>query len=122
MDSRFTTQDQGTMTFGVDSNDVTDGYQVGDVVDVTYADNGDGTYTADDVEWVEQDSTGTVTDVSDGSMTITDDQTGQPVTFVADPSESVFDGVTVGDQVDVTYHQSGGQQVAESVDDSGGGD
>ena len=116
------TQDQGTMTFGVDSNDVTDGYQVGDVVDVTYADNGDGTYTADDVEWVEQDSTGTVTDVSDGSMTITDDQTGQPVTFVADPSEGVFDGVAVGDQVDVTYHQSGGQQVAESVDDSGGGD
>ena len=75
------------MTFGVDSNDVTDGYQVGDVVDVTYADNGDGTYTADDVEWVEQDSTGTVTDVSDGSMTITDDQTGQPVTFVADPGD-----------------------------------
>ena len=35
---------------------------------------------------------------------------------------SVFDGVTVGDQVDVTYHQSGDQQVAESVDDSGGGD
>ena len=116
------TQDQGTMTFGVDSNDVTDGYQVGDVVDVTYADNGDGTYTADDVEWVEQDSTGTVTDVSDGSMTITDDQSGQSVTFVADPGDSVFDGVAVGDQVDVTYHQSGDQQVAESVDDSGGGD
>jgi hypothetical protein len=57
------------MTFGVDSNDVTDGYQVGDVVDVTYVDNGDGTYTADDLEWVEQDSTGTVTDVSEGSVT-----------------------------------------------------
>ena len=116
------TEDQGTMTFAVDSSDVTDGYQVGDVVDVTYADNGDGAYTADDVEWVEQDFTGTVTDVSAGSMTATDDQTGQPVTFVTDPGDSVFDGVAVGDQVDVTYHQSGDQQVAESVDDSGGGD
>ncbi len=116
------TADQGTMTFGVDSSDITDGYQVGDVVDVTYYDNGDGTYSADDVEWVEQDSTGTVTEVSGRSMTITDDQTGDAVTFVADPSDAVFDGVAVGDQVDVTYHQSGDQQVAESVDDSGGGD
>jgi hypothetical protein len=116
------TEDQGTMTFSVDSSDTTDGYQAGDVVDVTYYDNGDGTYSADDVEWVEQDSTGTVTDVSDGSMTITDDQTGHAVTFVADPSDAVFDGVAVGDQVDVTHHQSGDQQVADSVDDSGGGD
>jgi hypothetical protein len=68
-------RDQGAMTFSVDSSDVTDGYQVGDIVDVTYAENGDGTYTADDVEWVEQDVPGTVTDVSGGSMTITDDQT-----------------------------------------------
>jgi hypothetical protein len=117
-----TTQDQGTMTFTVDSSDITDGYQVGDVVDVTYVDNGGGQYDASDVEWVEQDSTGTVTDVSGGSMTITDDATAQPVTFVADPSDGVFDGVAVGDQVDVTYHQSGSQFVAESVDDSGGGD
>lgn len=114
------TPDQGTMTFSVGSSDVTDGYQVGDVVDVTYTDNGDGTYSASDVEWVEQDATGTVTDVSGGSMTITSDETGQPVTFVADPSEAVFDGVSVGDQVDVTYHQSGSQNVAESVDNSGG--
>jgi hypothetical protein len=65
---------------------------------------------------------GTVTDVSGGSMTITDDQTGQPVTFVGDPSDGVFDGVAVGDQVDVTYHQAGSQNVAESVGDSRGGD
>jgi hypothetical protein len=31
----------------------------------------------------------------------------------------MFGGVAVGDQVDVTYHQSGSQLVADQVDDSG---
>jgi hypothetical protein len=109
--------DQGSMSFLVDDSSITDGFVVGDVVDVTYYDNGDGTYSADDVEYVEQDATGTVTDVSDASVTITDDSTGSSETFNADPSFGMFDGVSVGDQVDVTYHQSGDQLVADSVDD-----
>ena len=110
------TQDNGSMTFAVDSSDITDGFQVGDLVDVTYADNGDGTYGASDVEYVEQDATGAVTAVSDGSMTFTDSDSGQSVTVTADPAAGVFDGVAVGDEVDVHYHQSGNQLVADEVD------
>jgi hypothetical protein len=113
----ISTQDQGAMSFAVDSADVTDGFQVGDMVDVSYTDTGNG-LDASDVEYVEQDSSGTVTAASDGSLTVTDDSTGQPVTFIADPSEGIFDGVAVGDQVDVNYHQSGTAQVADSVDDT----
>jgi hypothetical protein len=111
------TQDQGAISFTVDSADVTDGFQVGDMVDVTYTDTGSGP-DASDVEYVEQDSSGTVTAVSDGSLTITDNTTGQPVTFTADPADGIFDGVAVGDRVDINYHQSGTAQVADSVDDS----
>jgi hypothetical protein len=114
------TEDQGSITFAVDDADITDGFQVGDVVDVSYTDNGDGTYDASDVEYVEQDVTGTVTAVSDGSMTIADQDTGQPETFTADPGDGTFDGVAVGDQVDVNYHQSGGQKVVDGIDDQSG--
>jgi hypothetical protein len=41
------------MSFGVDSADLTDGFQVGDVVDVTYTDTGKGP-DASDVEYVDQ--------------------------------------------------------------------
>jgi len=113
----ISTQDQGSMTFVVDSPDITDGFQVGDVVDVTYLDNGDGTLDAGDVEYVEQDATGIVTAVSDGGVTVMSDDSGAPLTFTADPSQGLFDGVAVGDQVDVNYHQSGSQFVVDSVDD-----
>ncbi len=109
-------QDQGSMAFAVSSPDVTDGFQVGDVVDVTYTDNGDGTLQADDVEYDEHDATGTVTAVSDGSLTFTDGDSGQPVTVTADPAAGLFDGISVGDQVEVNYHQSAGGLVADGVD------
>lgn len=109
---------QGSMTVGVDpTSGLTDGFVVGDVVDVTYEDNGDGTYSADDVEYVENDTTGTVSAVSDGSITLIDDNTGKPVTFTADPAEQMFDGVAVGDQVDVTFHVNNGTAVVDQVDD-----
>jgi hypothetical protein len=111
------TQDQGAMSFTVDSADVTDGFLVGDVVDVTYVDTGSG-LDASDVEYVEQDLSGTVTSVNDGSLTITDDSSGHSVTFSADPGSGTFDGVALGDPVDVNYHQSGGRLIADSVDDA----
>ena len=113
----ISTQDQGSMMFVVDSPDITDSFQVGDVVDVSYVDNGDGTLDAGDVEYVEQDASGTVTAVSDGSVTIDPDDSGQPQTFTADPTQGLFDGVAVGDQIDINYHQSGSRQVLDSVDD-----
>ncbi|HEY1593810.1 MAG TPA: DUF5666 domain-containing protein [Thermoleophilaceae bacterium] len=45
----------GPMTFEADS-DLTDGFGVGDYVDVTYAQNPDGTFTADDVEYADDGS------------------------------------------------------------------
>jgi hypothetical protein len=110
---------QGSMTFTVDSADITSGFVVGDVVDVSYTQNG-AVLDAGDVEYVEADATVTVTAAGTDRLTITDDATGQPKTFTADPSLALFDGVSVGDQVDVTYHQSSGQLVADALDDQAG--
>jgi hypothetical protein len=118
--------DQGPMSFSVNSSDMTDGFQLGDVVDVTYTQNGDGTTSATNIQYVEQDANGTVTAVSSKSVTITDSGSGQPETFTADPSQGLqlstyaFDGVHVGDQIDVTYHQTASGLVADCVDDQQG--
>jgi hypothetical protein len=110
---------QGSMTFQTDpSAGLTDGFVIGDVVDVTYEDSGAGTFIADDVQYVQNDATGTVSSVSDGSITIIDDNTGQPVTFTADPSQSMFAGFGVGDQVDVSYHVNSGNNVVDQVSDN----
>jgi hypothetical protein len=108
--------DQGPLTFSVDDPSITDGFALGDVVDVSYAQSSDGTLDAGDVEYVEQDASGTVTSVSDGSITITD-PTGQQHTFTANPASGMFDGVALGDLVDVTYLQSLAGLVADVVGD-----
>jgi hypothetical protein len=115
--------DSGALSFSVDpTTALTDGFLVGDVVDVSYAENPDGSLSADDVEYVEQDATGVVSSVSDASLTLVDDATGQPDTFSGDPDMGLFDGVVPGDEVDVTYHQSTGGLVADAVgDDAWGG-
>lgn len=118
--------DQGTVTFNVNpSSGLTDGYQTGDLVDVTYTKAADGSLNATNIQFVEEDASGQVTTVTTsangGSVTITNDHTGQAETFTADPSNGVqlishaFNGVSVGDQIDVTYHQSAGQLVADTV-------
>ncbi len=115
--------DSGPMSFVVDSSDITDGYQVGDLVDVTYTQNTDGSLDASDVEYFEGDDTGVVTAVTATSLTITDDQTGQPDRFIADPSNGVqisgdtFTGVSIGDHVDVTFYTAAAGLVADTVTD-----
>ncbi len=106
-----------TMTFSCDpEDDLTDGFAVGDLVDVTYDSSG-GSLQASDVEYVEADATGTVTAVDTSSLTLTNSDTGQSQTIVADADEDMFDGVTVGDGVVVTYHPSAAQLNADVVDD-----
>jgi hypothetical protein len=108
----------GTLRFAVDPTaGLTDGFLVGDVVDVSYYQSSDGSLNADDVEYVEQDAAGVVSVVSDSSLTLTDQGTGQPDTFIGDPDLGLFAGVNPGDQVDVTYHQSAAGDVADAVDD-----
>jgi hypothetical protein len=115
--------DSGALSFSVDSTaGLTDGFLVGDVVDVSYYAAADGSLTADDVEYVEQDATGVVSTISDASLTLVDDATGQSDTFGADPGMGLFDGVNPGDEVDVTYHQSAGGRVADAVGDDTWGD
>jgi len=109
----------GPLTFTVDDPSITEGFGIGDVVDVTYSEDTNGTLDASDVEYVEDDSTGVVIAVSAGSLTITDDLTGLPDLFAADPSDDMFDGILVGDEVDVSYHPSLGAEIVDSVADSG---
>jgi hypothetical protein len=117
--------DQGPMTFAVADPSLTDGFQSGDVVDVTYVQNSDGSLQATDVQYIEQDASGVVTAVSSTKLTITNGTTGQSETFTADPNNGLqlftyaFDGVHVGDQIDVCYHQSASGLIADSVNDQG---
>ena len=99
------------------SSALTDGFAVGDVVDVSYAQNTDGSLTADDVEYAEQDASGQVTAVSSAGITVAGQGGGAPLTIAADPAQGLFDGILAGDEVDVTYHQSANGPVADSVDD-----
>jgi hypothetical protein len=113
---------QGPLTFTVADPSITSGYSVGDVVDVTYTQLANGSLDASDVQYVENDATGVVTAVSAGSVTISDGSTGNPATFTADPTTGTFDGVHVGDVVDVTYHvAAGGGMVADNLDNGGSG-
>jgi hypothetical protein len=89
----------GSMTFIVDTPDITDGYVDGDQVDVTYDQDSNGTLDASDVEYNENDALGTVDQVSSSSLTITDSSTGGRDTFTADPSDGTFDGISQGDDV-----------------------
>lgn len=47
----------------------------------------------------------------------TDDQDAEGTIITADPAHQLFAGVTAGDEVDVTYHQSAGGDVVDGVDD-----
>jgi hypothetical protein len=112
----------GALRFAVDPTaGLTDSFLVGDVVDVSYSQSSDGSLNADDVEYVEQDALGVVSDASDASLILTDQDTGQPDTFIGDPDLGLFVGVNPGDQVDVTYHQSAVGDVADAVDDQAWG-
>jgi uncharacterized membrane protein YgcG len=116
--------DQGPMSFVVDSSDVTDGFSVGDVVDVTYSQETGGALDASDVEYVEGDDTGIVTAVTVSSLKIADSTTGEPDVFIADPAglqlnTDAFTGIAVGDSVDVCFHTTAGGLVADTITDSG---
>lgn len=118
------TDDQGPMTFPLlPAAGLINGYLLGDQVDVTYSQDPDGTLYVTDVEYIQNESTGVVEAVSRGSLTIVDDSTGQQDVFTAAPSARMFNGVGIGDQVDVTWHPAaGGASVVDSVNDLGTAD
>jgi hypothetical protein len=120
-----------SMTFQTDS-DIVDGIAVGDLVDVAYYQDTDGSLVADDVSSADDGSgdggedqlaTGTVTGVApDGSSITVAVDGGGAMTFQTDPD--LIDGIAVGDVVDVSYYQdTDGSFVADDVspvDDSSG--
>jgi hypothetical protein len=110
--------DQGSLTFTVSDPSLTAGFLVGDSVDVTYEQSADGsTLIADDVQYNDQPTSGVVTSVGSGSVTIVDDNTGATETFTADPS--LLDGVQVGDEVEVNYYPSAAGQTLDQLTDDG---
>lgn len=98
------------------TSDLTDGFIVGDQVDVTYNQPG-GMMTANDIEYYGQDAVGSVIYVDSGTIRISDPTTGQITTFTDDPANGSFDGVAQGDQVDISFHLSSGRQIVDSVSD-----
>lgn len=62
-DSVTLATDQGALTVAVDpASGLTDGFQIGDVVDVTYTQSSDGSLLASDICYVEEDTSGQVVD------------------------------------------------------------
>jgi hypothetical protein len=107
------TQDQGPLTFATPVG-LADGYKVGDQVDVTYTQNGDK-LTASEINFVQNNAEGKVVAVTDDSVTVIDSDTGNRVTYAADPDKGLFDGVALHDHIHITYHHSGGKLVADAV-------
>jgi hypothetical protein len=96
------------------SVDLTNGFLIGESVAVTY-DPSSG--VAWDVECNDIDAIGQVTFVDGGEIVIVNSTTGLPQTFTDDPANGSFDGINVGDQVDVSYYYSSGKVVVDSVRD-----
>ncbi|MGO9752597.1 MAG: hypothetical protein ACLP22_14075 [Solirubrobacteraceae bacterium] len=115
------TSEEGSMTFPlIPSAELAAGYELGDTVDVSYSQDPDGSLYVTGIEYLENDSTGVVVSVSQDAVTIIDASTSQPDVFSADPSEQLFEGVAIGDEVDVTWHEAtDGGSIADSVDDLG---
>jgi hypothetical protein len=112
---------QGSMSFVVDAPvagdpSITEGFVVGDQVDVTFSQESDGTLDASDVEYVEDDVVGTVRTVTDSNLTI-NAPTGEPNAFTDNTGDGLFGGINPGDTVDVSYHLSSGQPVVDEVVD-----
>jgi hypothetical protein len=106
----------GPMRFAA-TIDLTSDFLVGDTVDVSYVQGSHGTLIATDIEPNDYDAIGVVSAVSAGSVTITDSTTGKPRTFTDDPSNDTFEGISVGDRVDVSYYYSNGYIVVDYVTD-----
>ena len=117
---------QGEQAYSVDpTSGLTDGYQSGDLVDVTSVTAPDGSQQATNISFVEEQASGKVTSVTTstngGSLTLEDVSSGNPLTVTADPAHGVqinahaFNGISVGDEVSITYHQSAGKLIADTV-------
>jgi hypothetical protein len=97
------------LTFALATPSLTQGFQVGDLVDVAYRAGARRARIAFQVEYVEAKATATVTAAAPGTLTIVDSAGGRRATFVARPAQDA----ALGDHVVVVYHRSRGRPVAD---------
>jgi hypothetical protein len=91
------------------------GNSVGDIVDVTFSQNPNGSLSGSSIAPTEEYTTGTVTAVNSNTLAIKDAITGQTDTFA--PNDATFGPVSRGDVVAVAYYVASGQLEADNVSD-----
>jgi hypothetical protein len=113
----------GIQTFGVSDPSVTEGFIVGDSVDVTYEQDGPDFY-ADDVEYNDTPTSGVVQAIATSAagfetITLIDDSSDQYETFFV-PDDLIYgQGIQLGDDVSVSYYQAASGLTLDSLDDNG---
>lgn len=113
----------GVQTFGASDPSVTDGFIVGDSVDVTYEQDGPDFY-ADDVEYNDTPTSGVVQSITSSSagfdtITMIDDYSDQSETFFVPDDLIDGQGVQIGDDVSVSYYQAARGLTLDSLEDNG---
>lgn len=113
----------GPQTFEVQDPSVTLGFLVGDSVDVSFEQDG-SQFIADNISYNDQPTSGVVTamaSVGDGFDTITmiDDYTQQSETFYASDDLLQGQGVSIGDDVSVSYYQAARGLTLDCLQDNG---
>ncbi|HEX3615773.1 MAG TPA: hypothetical protein VHU61_04495 [Solirubrobacteraceae bacterium] len=118
--------DGGVQTFAVDDPAITDGFLVGDSVDVTYEPWNNQT-VADTISYNDTETSGVVTSLAPAgtgfeSVSMIDDYTDAAETFNVPVALLDGEDVQVGDDLDVSYYQAASGLTLDSLDDNGPSD
>jgi hypothetical protein len=113
----------GVQTFVVDDPAITDGFLVGDSVDLTY-EPWNGQVAADQLAYNDTATSGVVTALTPAgsgfdTISMIDDYTGAPETFYVPVDLLEGQDVEIGDDVDVSYYQAARGLTLDSLDDNG---
>lgn len=115
--------DGGIQTFRLSDSSASEGFIVGDSVDVTYEQDGIYLY-ADDVEYNDTQTSGVVQAIAPAAtgfdtITLIDDYSGQSETFFVPVDLIDGQGIQLGDDVDVSDYQAARGLTLDSLDDNG---
>jgi len=113
----------GAETFVVDDPAITDGFLVGDSVDLTY-EPWNGQVAADQLAYNDTETSGVVTGLAAAgsgfeTVSLIDDYSGEPETFYVPIDLLQGQDVEVGDDLDVSYYQATRGLTLDSLDDNG---
>jgi hypothetical protein len=113
----------GVQTFVVDDPAITDGFLVGDSVDLTY-EPWNGQAAADELAYNDTATSGVVTALTPAgsgfdTISMIDDYTGAAETFYVPVALLQGQDVENGDDVDVSYYQAARGLTLDSLDDNG---